>query len=92
LRPLALALTGLLLVTASAYGREVRLRPAASLKAASARSSGGPIVRSRWRDRARGETRWEVWRAARRRGVLKANSTHWTDRHVRSEAARSKPL
>jgi hypothetical protein len=83
LRPLALAVTGLLLVTAGAYGREVRLRPAASLKAASARSSGGPIVRLRWRDRARGETRWEVWRAARRRGVPKANSTHWTDRHVR---------
>jgi hypothetical protein len=47
LRPFALAVTGLLLVTAGAYGREVRLRPAASLKAASARSSGGPIVRLR---------------------------------------------
>jgi hypothetical protein len=83
LRPLALALTGLLLVTASAYGREVRLRPAASLHAANATSSKGPIVRLRWRDRARGETRWEVWRGGRRRGVLKANSKRWTDRRVR---------
>jgi hypothetical protein len=83
LRPLALALTGLLLVTASAYGRQVRLRAADSLKAANASSSKGPIVRLRWRDRARGETRWEVWRGGRRRGMLKANSKRWTDRHVR---------
>jgi hypothetical protein len=69
-----LALAGLLLVTATASGREVRLRPAASLKAATARSSKGPIVRLRWRDRARGESRWEVWRGGRRRAVLKANA------------------
>jgi hypothetical protein len=84
LRPLALALTALLLVTASAYGREVRLRPAASLHAANATSTKGPIVRLRWRDRARGETRWEVWRGGRRRGLLKANSKRWTDRRVRT--------
>ena len=35
------------------------------------------------RKTSKGETRWEVWRAARRRAVLKANRTHWTDRHVR---------
>jgi hypothetical protein len=83
LRPLALALAGLLLVTATAQGRQVRLRAAASLHAASARSAKGPIVRLSWRDRARGESRWEVWRGGRRRAVLKANTTRWTDRHVR---------
>ena len=85
LRPLALALAlaGLLLVTATAAGRQVRLRPAASLHAANAASSKGPIVRLRWRDRARGETRWEVWRGGRRRAVLKANSARFTDRRVR---------
>ena len=83
MRALSLALTGLLLVTATAHGRQVRLRPAVSLHAANARSSEGPIVRLRWRDRARGETRWEVWRGGRRRGVLKANSKRWTDRRVR---------
>jgi hypothetical protein len=70
LRPLALALTALLLVAATASARGVRLRPATALKAASARSSKGPIVRLRWRDRAVGESRWEVWRGGRRRAVL----------------------
>ena len=83
MRQLALALTALLLVTATAHGREVRLRPAAALKAASARSSKGPIVRLRWRDRAVGESRWEVWRGGRRRALLKANARRWTDRHVK---------
>jgi hypothetical protein len=83
LRALVLALTGLLLVTATAHGREVRLRPAGSLHAASAGSSKGPIVRLRWRDRSRGETRWEVWRGGRRRAVLRADSRRWTDRRVR---------
>jgi hypothetical protein len=83
LRPLVLALTGLLLVTATAHGAEVRLRAAGSLHAAGASSSKGPIVRLRWRDRSRGETRWEVWRGGRRRAVLRANSKRWTDRHAR---------
>jgi hypothetical protein len=83
LRPLALALTALLVVAATAHGREVRLRAAASLHAASARSATGPIVRLRWRDRAVGESRWEVWRGGRRRAVLKANAKRFTDRRVR---------
>jgi hypothetical protein len=85
LRPLAIAiaLAGMLLGTAAAHGRDVRLRAAASLHAAGAGSATGPIVRLRWRDRSRGESRWEVWRGGRRRAVLKADSTRWTDRHVR---------
>jgi hypothetical protein len=83
LRLLAVALVALLLPTTAASGREVRLRPAAALKAASARSSKGPIVRLRWRDRAVGESRWEVWRGGRRRALLKANAKRWTDRHVK---------
>jgi hypothetical protein len=83
LRPFALALIAVLLVAATASAREVRLRPAAALKAASARSSKGPIVRLRWRDRAVGESRWEVWRGGRRRAVLKPNAKRFTDRRVR---------
>jgi hypothetical protein len=41
---LALALAASLLVTATAQGRQVRLRAAASLRAASGRSAKGPAV------------------------------------------------
>jgi hypothetical protein len=64
----------LLLMSAPA---QARLRPAAHLKAAAHASS----VRLSWKDRARGETRYEV----RRRGRhvrLHAGRTAWTDRRV----------
>jgi hypothetical protein len=83
MRPLAAAVAaGLLALPAGAQARQVRLRAAASLHATATRSAGEPVVRLRWRDRARGETRWEVLRATHRR-ILKANSTRMTDRTVR---------
>jgi hypothetical protein len=42
------------------------------------------VVRLHWRDRARGETRWEVRRGAGKRHVLKRNRTSYTDRTVRA--------
>ncbi len=84
-RPIAVAVTaGALLLAPSAQARQVRLRSAASLHAVAARSAGKPVVKLRWRDRSRGETRWEVLRGGKRRRVLKANSTHMTDRTVRA--------
>jgi hypothetical protein len=82
-RCIALALAGLLVVVATADARQVRLRSAGSLRAAAARSAGKAVVRLHWRDRARGETRWEVLRGAKRK-VLKANRTSYTDRTVRA--------
>jgi hypothetical protein len=82
-RLLVVILVALLLPAAVADARAVHLRPAASLKAANARSSKGPIVRLRWRDRAVGESRWEVWRGGRGRALLQANTKRWTDRHVK---------
>lgn len=70
-----------LLPAALAESREVRLRSPARLRAAVVTTAGGPAVLLRWRDTARGETRWEVLRG-RRRVVLRANSTRYTDRRV----------
>ncbi len=84
MRALALALTGLLLAAGVADARAVRLRAARSLHAVAARSGGRPVVKLTWRDRARGETRWEVWRGGRRRALLKANRTRYTDRSVKA--------
>src|SRR5213592_4601755 len=74
-----------LLPAALAESREVRLRSPARLRAAVVTTAGGPAVLLRWRDTARGETRWEVLRG-RRRVVLRANSTRYTDRRVSSAA------
>jgi hypothetical protein len=83
-RPVVIAVAaGLLALPVTAQARQVRLRSAASLHATAARSKGKSVVKLRWRDRARGETRWEVLRATHRR-ILKANSTHMTDRTVRA--------
>jgi hypothetical protein len=80
---IALALSGALVSGSSARARQAHLRPAATLKATTSAAPTGPVVRLRWRDRARGETRWEVLRRPRRT-VLRANSTRFTDRHVRA--------
>jgi len=56
---------------------QARLKPAAKL-AASATTSG---VHLTWKDRARGETRYEVRRAGRK-VRLKRNRKAWTDRRV----------
>jgi hypothetical protein len=81
-RLIVVAVAAALLLAAPAHARQVRLRPAASLHAVAARAAGKPVVKLRWRDRSRGETRWEVLRRGARRRVLKANSTHMTDRRV----------
>jgi hypothetical protein len=81
-RLIVVAVAAALLLAAPAQARQVRLRPAASLHAVAARAAGKPVVKLRWRDRSRGETRWEVLRRGARRRVLKANSTHMTDRRV----------
>jgi hypothetical protein len=82
-RRLAIALAGLLVLVPAAQAAASRphLRAAASLRAASAGTAAAPAVRLRWRDRARGETRWEVRRGARR-VILRAGSTGYTDRRV----------
>jgi hypothetical protein len=82
-RSIAVAVAGLLLLTATAHGSHVRLRSAASLEAVVTGSATGPIVRLQWRDRARGETRWEVLRRPKRT-ILKANRRRFTDRRVRA--------
>jgi hypothetical protein len=82
-RALTLALAGLLLLAAVGSARPARLRSATGLKAVSAHTAAGPVVKLRWRDRARGETRWEVLRRPRR-SVLRTNSTRYTDRTVRT--------
>src|SRR5215217_6599533 len=68
----ALALAALLAAPADA-----RLRPVAKLKA----SAGEAGVRLTWRDRSRGETRYEVRRAGRR-VRLRANRRRFVDRRV----------
>jgi hypothetical protein len=83
-RTLALAVIGLAIVASTADARQIRLRAAGSLRATAARSAGKPVVRLHWRDRARGETRWEVFRGGKRRARLKANRKSYTDRTVRA--------
>jgi hypothetical protein len=81
-RPLVAALAGLLLLAPGApAAARPHLRAAAALQAAGVSGAKGPAVRLRWRDRARGETRWEVRRGTRRT-TLRAGSTTYTDRHV----------
>ena len=82
-RAIALALAGVLLLGATAHARPARLRPATSLKAVTSVAPQGYVVKLRWRDRASGETRWEVLRRPRRT-VLRTNSTRFTDRRVRA--------
>jgi hypothetical protein len=57
---------------------QAHLRPAGHLKAA-AKTSG---VRLSWKDRARGETRYEIRRTGRK-VRLRAGRTAWTDRKVK---------
>jgi hypothetical protein len=83
MRAVAVAVAGLVVAAATADASPVRLRSAGSLRAAAARSAGKPVVRLHWRDRARGETRWEVLRGSRRK-ILKANRKSYTDRTVRA--------
>jgi hypothetical protein len=78
----ALALVGAMLLGPAAHARPARLRPAVSLKAATSYAPRGPVVTLRWRDRASGETRWEVLGRGGKT-VLRAGSTRFTDRHVR---------
>jgi hypothetical protein len=81
-RPLMAALAGLLLLVPGAAGAaRPHLRAAAGLKASELTSAKGPAVRLRWRDRARGETRWEVRRGLKRT-ILRAGTTSYTDRRV----------
>ena len=69
------ATLGLVLLLAAPA--EARLRPAAKLTA----KAGASAVRLAWKDRARGETRYEVRRRGRR-VRLRANRKTWTDRRV----------
>ena len=74
MRAVAATLGLVLLLAAPA---EARLRPAAKLTA----KAGASAVRLAWKDRARGETRYEVRRRGRR-VRLRANRKTWTDRRV----------
>ena len=76
-----LAVIALLAVPAAADAASVRLRAPRKLSAGAVSVAGAPAVRLRWRDVARGETRWEVTRAGRR-VILRANRTGYTDRRV----------
>src|SRR4051812_11933481 len=67
----------------TAEARAPRLRPATGVRATAATVAGRPAIRLRWRDTARGETRWEVGRGPKRI-VLRANRTSYTDRHVKA--------
>src|SRR5207244_13030929 len=78
-------IVALLAVPAAARG-DVRLRAPARPSATAVTVAGKPAVRLRWRDTARGETRWEVRRGARRVAVLRANATRYTDRRVSAGA------
>src|SRR3954471_6532975 len=69
------------LLSGSAEARAPRLKPATGVRASAATVAGRPAINVRWRDTARGETRWEI-RRARKRIVLRANRTSYTDRHV----------
>ena len=69
------AVLGLTLLLAAPA--EARLRPAAKLTA----KAGASTVRLAWKDRARGETRYEVRRRGRK-VRLRANRKTWTDRRV----------
>jgi hypothetical protein len=71
----AVAVLGVTLLVAPPAG--ARLRPANHLKAAAKATS----VRLTWKDRARGETRYEVRRKGRK-VRLRAGRTSWTDRKV----------
>jgi hypothetical protein len=62
-------------------GAAVRLSAPTALRATATGTVAHPAVRLTWRDRARGETRWEVRRGTRR-VLLKANAIAYTDRHV----------
>lgn len=71
------ATAGLLLLLASPA--DARLRSVAKLTA----TAKGETVRLAWKDRARGETRYEIRRAGLR-VKLKRNRTSWTDRKVKA--------
>jgi hypothetical protein len=71
----AATVLGISLLTAPPAG--ARLRPANHLKAVASSTS----VRLTWKDRARGETRYEVRRRGRR-VRLRAGRKSWTDRRV----------
>ena len=72
---IAAAVLGISLLAAPPAG--ARLRPANHLKAAASSTS----VRLTWKDRARGETRYEVRRKGRK-VRLRAGRRSWTDRRV----------
>ena len=80
-RTILVALAAASLLGGTATARAPRLKPATAVRASAATVAGRPVIRLRWRDRARGETRWEVARG-RRRVVLRANRTAYTDRRV----------
>jgi hypothetical protein len=70
-------LAALALALLTATPAQARLRPVTRLKAKAVASG----VRLSWRDRSRGETRYEIRRAGRH-VRLKANRRHFTDRRV----------
>jgi hypothetical protein len=80
-RSMLASIAGVMLLAGLAEARDVRLRSPAALHATAVTMAGRPAVRLRWRDTARGETRWEV-RRGRRHVVLRANRTRYTDRRV----------
>jgi hypothetical protein len=74
------AVAALLALAAPAHA--ARLRPVGALKA----TASGSSVKLSWKDRARGETRYEVRRAGLR-VKLKRNRTSYVDRRAKAETA-----
>src|SRR3954454_7117135 len=81
LRTMVVALAAGMLPGGVAEARAPRLKPATRVRASATTVAGRPAIRVRWRDTARGETRWEIGRG-HKRIVLRANRRSYTDRHV----------
>src|SRR5437762_1206728 len=84
-RSVLVSIAGVVLLAGVTEAQAASLRAPRRLTATAVSVSGRPAVRLRWRDAARGETRWEVLRG-RRRVILRAGRTHYTDRRVTAGA------
>jgi hypothetical protein len=84
-RSVLISIAGVVLLAGVTEAQAASLRAPRRLTATAVAVSGRPAVRLRWSDAAHGETRWEVLRG-HRRVVLRANRTHYTDRHVTAGA------
>src|SRR4051794_15170880 len=84
-RSVVITIAGVVLLAGATEAQAASLRAPRRLSATAITVSGRPVARLRWRDAAHGETRYEVLRG-RRRVILRANRTHYTDRRVTAGA------